>query len=115
MVRAMISAGSAVDLRAPDGATAWGWRADEEGRCRPLGLRIGWIHGDDLYLDVTSAYRVAEQMSGEEGIPLRETTLVKRLHEMVVHLVRPSHDPVGVGIEGSLDIVVHVDQGDELA
>src|SRR5690606_22820970 len=36
--------------------------------------------------------------------------LVKRLHEMVVHLIRPGHNPVGVGIKGSLDVVVHVDQ-----
>ncbi len=58
-----------------------GWRLD--GDWSPLGECIGWVDGDDLYLEPMAAYRsvqVAGRDSGE-GLPVSLQTLKKRLRE----------------------------------
>lgn len=65
-------------------AARWGWRGLE-----PRGDRIGWIDGDDVYLDAESAYRVAQRagQEGGEGIAVSLGTLKRRLHEKgVLHV-----------------------------
>jgi hypothetical protein len=48
----------------------------------PQGARAGWLDGQDLFLDVDSAYRVAQAMAANgDGIVVGVQTLVKRLHE----------------------------------
>ncbi len=70
----------------PDGtALASGWRKVSSGsgtELRPLGDRIGWIDGDDLYLEPEASYRIAQQMAGTgESIPISSRTLHRRLLE----------------------------------
>ena len=73
-----------------DGPAAWGWRqnnigtgAYEREEWRPCGQRVGWVSGDDLYLDLNAAFRAAEEMAGpgRSGIPVTPRTLTKRLCE----------------------------------
>jgi len=49
----------------------------------PLGDCIGWLDDDNVYLDPTAAYRVAQLVGRDVGEPLAvsEPTLKKRLHE----------------------------------
>jgi hypothetical protein len=72
----------------PDNPRDWGWRAGEFARnhrraeWRPRGPRVGWRDGDDLYLDIDSAYSAAQAMAGDgDGIAVGVQTLIKRLHE----------------------------------
>jgi hypothetical protein len=64
-------------------AASCGWRDDGSACMRPLGDCIGWVDGDDLYLELTAAYRVAQKMARDTGEPLAvsEQTLKKRLRE----------------------------------
>jgi len=70
----------------PDTAEAWGWRwgigeGPDEGR--PCGERIGWIAGDDLFLEPEASYAVAQRLARDSGdsITVASKTLHKRLHE----------------------------------
>ena len=51
--------------RAPESAEQWGWR-QENGRKKPMGILIGWLVADDLFLDGMGprSYQLAEQSSG---------------------------------------------------
>ncbi len=66
---------------------AWGWRRDgaftgDTSTFRPQGARIGWIEGDNLYLDSGAALKVADRMTADgEKIPFPDRTLAKRLDE----------------------------------
>jgi len=81
-----IASGSAHIARREDGGQpenpqAWGWREDLATGARPQGARVGWLDGDDLYLDADAAYRVVQGMAVENGIAVSVHTLAKRLHE----------------------------------
>jgi len=88
LLQSAIAAGkahvTAADGTAPVSATTWGWRAlwpssDEQ----PQGTRIGWLDGDDLYLDPQSAFAIAQSLANNLGetIPISSRTLHKRLTE----------------------------------
>jgi hypothetical protein len=68
----------------PDrGAGSCGWTRDNASNWVSRGDCIGWVDEDDLYLDSTAAYRLA-QMAGRdigEVLAVSEQTLKKRLHE----------------------------------
>lgn len=69
----------------PKDALALGWRPYHHGSeidLRPQGERVGWVNGDDLFLDPTSAYR-AVQAAARGGAPvaLAEHTMRLRLRE----------------------------------
>ncbi|MCZ6770031.1 MAG: hypothetical protein O7D93_12375, partial [Acidobacteria bacterium] len=85
-LRAAIASGKA-HLESPDGgepeeSKAWGWREGYE-YCTPQGSCIGWIDGDDLYLEPKAAYAAAQQMATASGgsLVVSESTLRKRLKE----------------------------------
>jgi hypothetical protein len=72
--------------------TSWGWRRVTMGtgqhareEWRPQGDRVGWYDaaGNDLYLDIESAVRVAQMAApaGADAILVSARTLVKRLKE----------------------------------
>lgn len=74
----------------PEEPQAWGWREAEVGtgdhvrsEWRPLGARVGWLEGDDLYLEPIAAFKAAQRMGQAIGEPLAvgERTLHKRLRE----------------------------------
>src|SRR5215216_684369 len=76
--------GSTDGERPEENAGALGWRkADSEyDDWRPQGDRIGWIDGEDLYLESAASYRVVQsQAQGSEGLAVSERTLRKRLKE----------------------------------
>ncbi|HMX25830.1 MAG TPA: bifunctional DNA primase/polymerase [Blastocatellia bacterium] len=60
-----------------DTREVWGWRDGE-----PQGERIGWIVGDDVYLQPDTAYRCAQSFGlNGEGLTVTSRTLWKRLRE----------------------------------
>jgi hypothetical protein len=74
----------------PEAPGAWGWRRatvgtgdHEREEWRPLGERVGWVEGDDLYLLPEAAYAAVQKQGRDSGEPLTvtERTLRKRLHE----------------------------------
>jgi hypothetical protein len=67
---------------APDDPGLWGWRRDAAGgHWHPQGERVGWVNGEDLYLDPEAAFRSAEQMASVEGLTVTPRTLWKRMRE----------------------------------
>jgi len=60
-----------------------GWRRDNSGKWAPFGECIGWVEDDDLYLEPTTAYRVAQISARDVGevLVISEQTLRKRLRE----------------------------------
>ena len=70
----------------PATAQAWGWRT-EPGRngpeWRPLGRRVGWSDGINLYLDPGASFAVAQTLGAQTGepLPVSERTIRMRLHE----------------------------------
>ena len=95
LLMSAVGAGRAhlADLKAgaPEGReTACGWRLKtigvgeyERDEWQPQGDCVGWIEGDDLFLDRDAAYRIAQSMvpSGGAGIGVEVTTLVRALRE----------------------------------
>jgi hypothetical protein len=63
-------------------SAAWGWRR-EANRSVASGNCIGWVSGEDLYLDSQASYQAALQMisPGQEPIHVSERTLHQRLQE----------------------------------
>jgi hypothetical protein len=91
LVRSSISAGHA-HLAARDGGTpanpgARGWRTQSTRNHRraawlPQGARVGWLDGQDLFLDIDSAYRAAQAMVTDgDGLSVGVSALIKRFHE----------------------------------
>jgi hypothetical protein len=68
--------------RAPDAPEQWGWRRDQDARrWVPRGTRIGWLKGNDLFLEPMVSYEVAQQIAGVRPIPISAQTLRQRLRE----------------------------------
>jgi hypothetical protein len=70
---------------APPFADRWGWRAKSgtEPDWTPLGDCIGWMEGDDIYLEPEAAYAAAQLLAKDQGdsFPISNTTLRRRLKE----------------------------------
>ena len=48
----------------------------------PRGARVGWLDGQDLFLDIDSAYRAAQAMVTDgDGLSVGVSALIKRFHE----------------------------------
>jgi phage/plasmid primase-like uncharacterized protein len=77
---------ASVSQNAPEEPELWGWRR-HDANCafswRPQGDRIGWLEGEDLYLEPPAAYALAEKLASAEGqsLGLSKATLEKRLYE----------------------------------
>ena len=98
---------------------AWGWRAATVGagdyqraEWRPQGSRVGWLDGDDLYLDPEAAHAAAQRV-GETGggaLGVAPKTLSKRLHE--AGMLRSTGEPHGLTVRrplaGARRRVLHV-------
>jgi hypothetical protein len=91
LLGAALTAGSAhvaaIDGNRPEeNETAWGWRWEDGGRdpkCVAKGRCVGWIDGDNIYLEPTSAYTIVQEFGRASGEPLvvSQIALVKRLKE----------------------------------
>ncbi len=68
---------------APELHEAWGWRELDEGDLRPQGRRVGWLDGDNLYLEPDTSLAVAQSVGRQVGdsIAVTPLTLKKRLDE----------------------------------
>jgi hypothetical protein len=71
-------------------AAAWGWREVKTGtgqfRCvnwQAQGRLIGWIDGDDLFLEPESSYAEVQRLADEQGerLPVSKQQLYRRLKE----------------------------------
>lgn len=90
--RAHVAGTDGMEPRTPE---SWGWRAQErtyrgEGGTpqtdvswHPQGRRVGWIDGEDFYLQPESAFAAAQALAGEQGesLPVSERTLWTRMRE----------------------------------
>ena len=72
----------------PDDPGTRGWRSSRAARNRgrpkwlPQGARVGWLDGQDLFLDIDSAYRVAQAIvTDDDGLSVGVSALIKRFHE----------------------------------
>ena len=77
---------ASISQSAPEEPEIWGWRrhdADCAFTWRPQGDLIGWVEGEDFYLEPPAAYALAEKLASAEGqsLGLSKATLEKRLHE----------------------------------
>jgi hypothetical protein len=94
MIRAALASGRAhvagPEGDEPKGAGAWGWREKDVGageyhrkEWQPQGMRVGWVDGDDLYLEPEASYTEAQRLAAQAGDALcvSAQTLRKRLHE----------------------------------
>ncbi|MHB9090948.1 MAG: DUF927 domain-containing protein, partial [Chloroflexota bacterium] len=97
LLNSAISSGRAY-LAAPDGGhpgepEAWGWRGvtigsgeHEREEWQPRGACVGWIDGDDLYLEPDAAYSAAQAIGREVGdaLALTPQSLRRRLKDQGV-------------------------------
>jgi uncharacterized protein DUF3854/uncharacterized protein DUF927 len=62
---------------------AWGWRRNDGGAYEAKGERVGWLDGDNVYLEPEAAYAAVQRLGQEIGdrIALTPQTLRKRLKE----------------------------------
>jgi hypothetical protein len=95
LIRSAVSSGRAhvanpVGEKPDPNAAAWGWRSRDTGtgdrereEFQPLGHRIGWLDGEQVYLEPDGVYAEVQRLAGEQGqsIPLSPRTLYRRLHE----------------------------------
>lgn len=121
---AAISSGRA-HLANPNGGepadpAAWGWEASYHGngentelRAKAKGEKIGWLDGDNLYLDSEVAFAVAQRLSRDQNdsVPVTLQTLRKRLKEKnYLASVDDAHETITVRrvVEGKKRPVLHV-------
>lgn len=94
LLRSALAAGDAHvvagDGSRPDDPGRWGWRpsASAEGTSSnalwlPQGRAVGWIVGEDLYLDTSNAVRAAQGVAALSGNPLEISpgTISRRLRD----------------------------------
>ncbi len=75
---------AARDGSEPDrGPGSCGWRRDGTGRWAPLGGCIGWVEGDNLYLEPAAAFRAVQLFGRDTGeaLAIGEPTLRRRLRD----------------------------------
>lgn len=87
LLRAAIANGSAHiaarDGSAPPYSGAWGWRDDGAFPPRPTGSKVGWLEGNNLYLEPEASFAAAQGVGRDVGdaLAVSPETLRKRLHE----------------------------------
>lgn len=101
-----------------DPPTQWGWvnrwkhgTVDPDHQYDPKGDQIGWLKGDDIYLQPDAAFRVAQKLAGDQGtkLPISQTILWKRLKEKgYIATCEESRNTARVTIDGSRRPVLHL-------
>ena len=67
---------------APQEPERWGWHRIPTGRkWMPLGTRVGWVAGSDLFLEPKASYLVAQALAGAERLLVSEQSLHHSLRE----------------------------------
>ena len=102
------------DLPPTPSEYGWWFVADGPGEeWHPRGTRIGWLDGEDLYLDLDASYAVAQECGRRLGEPLALTprTLGKRLGERkLLAAVDPARESLSVRrtLDGARRNVLHL-------
>jgi hypothetical protein len=104
----------------PEGPESWGWRkaiveigpyAHDD--WRPQGKRVGWVDGENLFLEPEASFAEVQALAGQHGeaLPITASTLRKRLHErkLLVNIdeARQVHT-VRLTLEGQRRSVLHM-------
>jgi hypothetical protein len=123
LLRAAIACGYAYvadgEGERPANCAAWGWRrvgADSEDKWQPQGAKVGWLCGDDLYLEPQASFAAAQRMAREQGdhLPLSAKTLHKKMqqHKLLLSTeARRNTLTVRRTLEGIRRNVLHVHAG----
>jgi hypothetical protein len=98
----------------PKDPLLWGWRKEQGGFTNGWfsgGSHIGWIEGENIYLEPDSTFAVAQRLaqSQSEGIPITKNTLWKRLKErnyLASHL--PDRNVARIVVQERRRYVVHI-------
>ncbi len=116
LLRAAIDAGKAhvagIDGNPPPEPAGLGWK-NRKGEWVPKGERVGWLEGEDLYLEPDVSYSAAQRMAVERHEPLGvgPKALHKRLHEQG-HLVSTDQARGRLNtrktLEGEVRVVLHL-------
>jgi hypothetical protein len=114
---------AAADGGEPNQPEAWGWRSitvgtgdNERQEWRPQGSRVGWIDGENLFLDLDSAHAAVQEIGRNSGdaLTLASRTLSKRLDERgLLKSKAESRETLKVRrtLEGRRREVLHLDAG----
>jgi hypothetical protein len=108
-------AGGRAHVAGPEGENpkhpeAWGWRFSG-GEWWPQGERVGWVDGEDLYLEPEVAFAAAQKQGRDVGDHLSVTgrTLNKRLNERgLLDSTDPPHLAVRRVLQGRRRRVLHL-------
>jgi hypothetical protein len=101
----------------PCSPEAWGWRKEAgqetSPKWRPQGDRIGWVDGDELFLEPDAAYATAQALARDQGDSLNITgrTLIKRMKEKgLLVSTSPARESLKVrhSLEGRRREVLHL-------
>jgi hypothetical protein len=81
--------------REPGNPAAWGWREVPVGNgveWQPRGLLLGWVDGDDVFLDPEVCFAQVQRLADEQGerLPLSHQQLYRRLKDQDL---LASHEP----------------------
>jgi hypothetical protein len=95
--------------QAPLFSRPWGWKSEY-----PKGDHIGWVKGQDLYLDSHAAYLAAQNVTTHSnGIAINQQTLHKRLEEkgLLKTTEKESRNTITVRkmIDGARRTVLHME------
>ena len=97
---------------APKEAEECGWRRSTGNNgYKEQGSRIGWINGQDVYLEPEASFAVAQQLAQAQGetIPIGQKTLWKRLKEApLLASTEAGKNLARITICGQRRYVVHV-------
>lgn len=92
-------------------ATRWGWVRDDTDRLSVRGEKIGWLSGEDVYLDPGAAYAAAVAQSERPGPSLKTTK--GRIHKALLGAellasTEPGRATRKVSVAGARQHVLHV-------
>lgn len=104
----------------PENPSAWGWRLTKttdgnptDAHWKPLGDRIGWLEGEDLFLEPTASFKVAQEFGthAAHGLTVTLDTLKKRLKDRKLLIITdPGRGTLTVRktLDGSRREVLHL-------
>jgi hypothetical protein len=121
LLGSVIASGAAhvasLDGSDPASAGRWGWRSrqlgDDGGDWQPQGRRVGWLDGENLYLESDAAFAAAQALGVPSGEPLTITSgaLWKRLRDRgLLKSSSPSSETLKTRVtcEGARRWVIHL-------
>jgi hypothetical protein len=118
LVAAALSSGrvhvTTLEGHAPDNhRQTLGWRETDSfnSRWEPQGDRIGWVSGDDLFLNPEAAYATAQQLArtGMRPLTIKQETLGKRLDEAGMLVTKdPKRHTTRISVAGVRQRVFHL-------